>query len=60
MTGEELRAIRKSLGLNQTNFGKELDFTQTYVGQLERGERPINRRTELAAHYLNLTLRNYA
>lgn len=54
MQGEELKAIRKALGLTQAKFAEELGITGVFVGLMERDERPIERRTELAARYLLL------
>lgn len=54
MQGSELRAIRKELGLTLAQLAGELDMSETYVGQMERGQKPIERRTELAARYLEL------
>lgn len=54
MTGEELKAHRKALGLTQGEFGAELDMSREFVGEMERGEKLIRRRTELAVKYLML------
>ena len=40
MNADEFIRIRKSLGLNQSELGRELDFTQPYVSEIERGLRP--------------------
>ena len=43
MTSEEFRAIRQSLGLNQTELAAKLGMTQPMVSRIERGERgPTN------------------
>ena len=55
MQGGELKAIREALGWGQRKFAEEIGMTQTFIGLMERGERPIERRTELAARYLALT-----
>jgi transcriptional regulator with XRE-family HTH domain len=39
MTSEEFRAIRQSLGLNQTELAAKLGMTQPMVSRIERGER---------------------
>jgi transcriptional regulator with XRE-family HTH domain len=54
MQGSELKAIREGLGWGQRRFAEELGMSQTWIGQMERGEKPIERRTELAARYLAL------
>ena len=43
MTSVEFRAIRQSLGLNQTELAGRLGMTQPMVSRIERGERePTN------------------
>ena len=43
MTSVEFRAIRQSLGLNQTELAAKLGMTQPMVSRIERGERgPTN------------------
>ena len=39
MTSEEFRAIRRHLGLNQTELSGRLGMTQPMVSRIERGER---------------------
>ena len=53
MTGDELKAIRMSAEVTQGAFAAGLGLTPQFVGMMERGERPIDRRTELAAIYLH-------
>lgn len=53
MRGDELRAIRQGLKLSQAEFADELGVTATFVGMMERGEKAIEKRTELAALYLS-------
>lgn len=38
---ERLKAIRKTLGLNQTEFAKHLGITQTAYSMIENGNRPL-------------------
>ncbi|MGW8202962.1 helix-turn-helix transcriptional regulator [Sphingomonas bisphenolicum] len=52
MQGNELKAIRQRLGWTQGRMAAELDMSPTYIGQMERGDRPIERRTALAAMHL--------
>lgn len=52
MQGEELKALRKQTGLTQIEMAKVLDLSPTWVGQMERGETKIERRTELAARFI--------
>jgi transcriptional regulator with XRE-family HTH domain len=55
MQGDELRAMRKALGMTQAAMGDALGVSGVYVGMMERGEYAIERRTELAVRYLMLT-----
>lgn len=52
MQGDELRTIRKTLGLTLAGMADALGMSETMVGQMERGQKPIERRTALAALYL--------
>lgn len=49
MQGSELKAIRKKLDMTQAAFAEKLGITSVYVGMLERGERPIDKRIEIQA-----------
>lgn len=42
--GKRIRFFRKSLGLNQTDFGKPLGLKQAIIGQYETGIRNITDR----------------
>lgn len=53
MQGDELKSIRIGLGLSQAGFADDLGVTATFVGMMERGEKAIEKRTELAALYLS-------
>jgi len=52
MTGEELEQARRKLGLTQQQLGDELHLSRVMVGLMERGKKPIDRRTDLAMRYL--------
>ncbi|WP_066600119.1 helix-turn-helix transcriptional regulator [Sphingobium cupriresistens] len=52
MQGEELKAARKRLGWTQGRMAAELDLSPTFIGLMERGEKAIERRTELAVKAL--------
>lgn len=43
--GKRIRLLRKSLGLNQTDFGKPLGLKQAIIGQYETGVRNITDRS---------------
>ena len=44
-TGERIRLIRKSQGMNQNDFAKEIAVSTTTVSQLETGRYNISRTT---------------
>lgn len=52
MTGSQLQEARRKLGLTQRELGDELRLSRVMVGLMERGEREVERRTELAMRYL--------
>jgi len=54
MQGSELKVIRKGLGMSQAEFGDALGMTSKFVGMMERDAAAIEKRTELAARYLQL------
>lgn len=52
MTGKELKAARKRLGMTQVELGKALGLSSPFIGRMERGSDPIDIRTELAVSEL--------
>lgn len=42
--GNRLKAIRKALNLNQTDFGARINLSQTTIGQYEKETRPLTER----------------
>lgn len=52
MQGDELKSIRKGLGWTQGQMADALALSGTFIGLMERGEKPVERRTWLAALYL--------
>lgn len=48
MTGAELKQARQLLGLPQHALADRLQITRVMVGLMERGEKNIEHRTELA------------
>lgn len=42
---ERLLELRKSLGLNQSQFGEKLNLAQSSITALEKGARPLTSRT---------------
>jgi DNA-binding XRE family transcriptional regulator len=52
MQGKDLKEVRRHLAMTQEEFGKALGLTSTFIGMMERGEKPIEDRTALAARQL--------
>jgi len=50
--GHELRAQRKGAGLTQGELAAAVGLTLGFIGEMERGEKAIERRTELAIRYV--------
>ena len=44
INGERVRAVRKQLGLSQTEFAARMGMTQGYVTNIERNIREVNSR----------------
>ena len=38
---ERLKSLRMSLGMNQKDFGERIEVAQTYLSQIEKGDRPV-------------------
>jgi transcriptional regulator with XRE-family HTH domain len=49
MQGEELKALRVQTGMSRKKLEEELGLTVGYVGRMERGDKPIEKRTAIAA-----------
>ena len=41
-TGERLRGIRESMKMNREEFSEKIDITDSFLGQIERGERALS------------------
>jgi DNA-binding XRE family transcriptional regulator len=52
MQGSDLREIRKRLAMTQAELAAALDLSPQFIGMMERGEKPIEKRTELAVLYI--------
>jgi transcriptional regulator with XRE-family HTH domain len=52
MQGDELRAIRKGLGMSQATFAKALGLSEAFIGMMERGVKDIEPRTAFGAQLL--------
>ncbi|MEH3107136.1 MAG: helix-turn-helix transcriptional regulator [Sphingomonas fennica] len=51
MQGSDLRAIRKAAGLTQGQLADAVGLTLGFIGEMERGEKPVERRTALAVTF---------
>lgn len=54
MTGEELRALRKTLKLTQSQMAEKLGITLSAIYKLESGENNMSKRTEKLLHYVEM------
>ncbi|MEP9402070.1 helix-turn-helix transcriptional regulator [Sphingomonas sp. VNH70] len=53
MQPAELRTLRKAMGMTQGDLATALDMAVSSIGRMERGELPIERRTDLAVRWLH-------
>lgn len=44
-TGERLRGIREDMKMNREDFSEKIDITDSFLGQIERGERSLSAKT---------------
>ena len=44
-TGESLRGIREDMKMNREDFSEKIDITDSFLGQIERGERSLSAKT---------------
>lgn len=49
---DNIRSIRKALGLSQVEMANRLGLHQTTISRFENGELPLDKRTLLAAQLL--------
>ncbi len=54
MQPDELKALRKAIGLTQEGLSIAIGLSRPTIGLMERGQAPIERRTELAVRYVAL------
>lgn len=52
MQPDELRTLRRTLGMTQEQFGAALGLSRKAINEMEAGKAPIERRTALAVRYL--------
>jgi len=54
MQADELRDLRKALGLSQQELADTIGMSRKAISEMERAAAPIERRTELSMRYLAL------
>lgn len=54
MQADEFKAVRTALGWTQQQMAEGLGISRKAIVEMEGGKAPIERRTELAVHYLEL------
>jgi DNA-binding XRE family transcriptional regulator len=52
MQPEELRTLRRQIGASQAELGDAIGLSRVTIGLMERGDAPIEKRTELAVRYV--------
>jgi transcriptional regulator with XRE-family HTH domain len=52
MQADELRLIRKNAGMTQGELAEALGLSIGFIGEMERGEKAVEKRTELAVRYV--------
>ena len=43
--GERLRSVRESMHMTREEFSEKIDITDSFLGQIERGERSLSAKT---------------
>src|SRR6218665_1620347 len=56
MQASELKAIREGLGLSQDEMAERLGLSRVMIGLMERGQKPIERRTAQAAMLIHVMM----
>lgn len=51
-SGDRLKQARAKLGMTQAQLGEALDLTPVMIGLMERGDKEVGKRTDLAMRYL--------
>ena len=52
MQPKEMKALRKAARMSQAELGDAIGMSRITVGLMERGDAPIEKRTELAVRYV--------
>jgi DNA-binding XRE family transcriptional regulator len=52
MQPDELKALRKDAGMTQDELAEAIGVSRVLIGQMERGQAPIEKRTGLAVRYV--------
>lgn len=56
-SGDKLKAARAEMGLTQAGLADKVGLTGTFIGMMERDDKPIEPRTDLAVRYLLVEFR---
>lgn len=52
MQPDEMKELRKSVGWSQAEMAEAIGMSRVLIGQMERGQAPIEKRTGLAVRYV--------
>lgn len=52
VTAGDLKSLRKRAGFTQAELAKAIGMARESIGQMERGQAPIEKRTELAVRFV--------
>lgn len=52
MQGDELKTLRKALGMSQQELADAIGMSRKSIGEMERGDAPIEKRTGMAVRLL--------
>lgn len=56
-SGDKLKAARAEMSLTQAGLADKIGLTGTFIGMMERDDKPIEPRTDLAVRYLLVEFR---
>ncbi|SCW77876.1 Helix-turn-helix [Sphingobium faniae] len=52
MQPDELKALRRDADMTQDQLAEAIGVSRVLIGQMERGQAPIEKRTALAVRYI--------
>lgn len=59
MRADDLKIMRKAMGMSQAELGEAIGMSREAIGQMERGVAPIERRTGLAVTHVTQSHTRY-